>query len=390
MRMHPARGRLGDGIPVEGFVAPGFQPVLREFERNFRERGERGAACAIYHRGVKVVDLWGGYRCSDRLEPWAEGTLALVFSASKGMAAAAMTVAHARGLFDLDERVATYWPEFAGAGKREITVRQLLSHQAGLVALDCRLDAGIIAEHDRMAQILARQPTAWRPGDFHGYHTLTLGWYQNELIRRVDPKGRSLGAYFRDEVARPLDVEFHIGLPSSVPDERVATVKGYRRIALLGNINKLPPKMVLSGMWPQSLVARSVRCLGFDNPASIGDPEFRRVEIPSANGIGQARALAKIYEALASGGRELGLTQETFQELVAPARAPRKGTQDAILKIDTRYHMGFSRPSRAHAVRGIVACLRMPRRGRNLRDGRPGRRAGPRLCHQPDGLPAVR
>ena len=257
-----------------------------------------------------------------------------------------MTVAHARGLFDLDERVATYWPEFAAAGKREITVRQLLSHQAGLVGLDCRLDADIIAEHDRMAEILARQPTAWAPGDVHGYHTLTLGWYQNELIRRVDPRGRSLGAYFRDEIARPLDVEFHIGLPSSVPDDQVATVKGYRRIALLGNLNKLPPRMILSGMWPQSLVAKSVRCLGIDNPASVGDPEFRRVEIPSANGIGQARAIARIYEALASGGRELGLPPETYRELVAPARAPRKGTQDAILKIDTRYHMGFSRPSR--------------------------------------------
>jgi CubicO group peptidase (beta-lactamase class C family) len=346
MRTPPAKVRLGDRIPIEGNVAPGFQPVLREFERNFRERGERGAACAIYQRGVKVVDLWGGYRCSDRLVPWAEGTLALVFSASKGMAAAAMTVAHARGLFDLDERVATYWPEFAGAGKRETTVRQLLSHQAGLVSLDCRLDAGMIAEHDRMAQILARQPTAWRPGDLHGYHTLTLGWYQNELIRRVDPERRSLGAFFHDEIARPLNVEFHFGLPESVPDERVAIVKGYRRVALLGNINKLPPMMVLAGMWPRSLVARSVRCLGLDNPARIGDHEFRRVEIPSANGIGEARALARIYEVLASGGRELGLSQESFQELVAPARLPRRGSQDAILKIDTRYHMGFSRPSR--------------------------------------------
>ena len=203
-------------------------------------------------------------------------------------------------------------------------MRQLLSHQAGLVGLDCRLDAGIITEHDRMADILARQPTAWAPGDVHGYHTLTLGWYQNELIRRVDPRGRSLGAYFRDEIARPLDVEFHIGLPSSVPDDQVATVKGYRRIALLGNLNKLPPRMVLSGMWPQSLVAKSVRCLGIDNPASVGDPEFRRVEIPSANGIGQARALARIYKALASGG-ELGLPPETYRELVAPAQRPGRG-----------------------------------------------------------------
>ena len=171
-------------------------------------------------------------------------------------------------------------------------------------------------------EILARQPTAWTPGDVHGYHTLTLGWYQNELIRRVDPRGRSLGAYFRDEIARPLDVEFYIGLPSSVPDDRVATVKGYRRIALLGNLNKLPPRMILSGMWPQSLVAKSVRCLGIDNPASVGDPEFRRVEIPSANGIGQARAIAKIYEALASGGANSGSRRRRSESWSPPRERP--------------------------------------------------------------------
>ena len=188
------------GSPSRGSWPPGSSRSFGNSNAISGSGGNGERRVAIYHRGVKVVDLWGGYRCADTLEPWAEGTLALVFSASKGMAAAAMTVAHARGLFDLDERVATYWPEFAAAGKREITVRQLLSHQAGLVGLDCRLDADIIAEHDRMADILARQPTAWPPGDVHGYHTLTLGWYQNELIRRVDPRGRSLGAYFRDEI----------------------------------------------------------------------------------------------------------------------------------------------------------------------------------------------
>jgi CubicO group peptidase (beta-lactamase class C family) len=166
------------------------------------------------------------------------------------------------------------------------------------------------------------------------------------LIRRTDPTGRSLGEFFRDEIARPLGVDFHIGLPPSVPVERVATIEGYPRIALLGKLNRLPPLMVLSGLWPQSLVAHSVRCLDFSNPATIGNHEFRRVEIPSANGIGQARALARIYGVLAGGGRELRLPVQTFRELIAPARAPRRATMDAILKLDTRYHMGFSRPSR--------------------------------------------
>jgi CubicO group peptidase (beta-lactamase class C family) len=257
-----------------------------------------------------------------------------------------MTVAHAQGLFDLDEAVAAYWPEFAASGKRDITVRQLLSHQAGLVALDRRLDAKLLANHDRMAEILARQVPAWRPGSRHGYHTLTLGWYQNELIRRTDPRHRSLGKFFHDEIARPLGVEFHIGLPASVPEERLAVVQGFSRVAMLGHLNKLPPRMVLAGIWPQSLVARSVRCLNLSNPAKIGGPEFRQVEIPSANGIGQARALARIYDVLAGGGHELGFSARTMGELVAPAHLPTTGTYDAILKIATLYRLGFSRPSR--------------------------------------------
>ena len=193
--------------------------------------------------------------------------------------------------------------------------------------------------------LLSRQSTAWRPGSRHGYHTLTLGWYQNELIRRVDPKRRSLGAFFQEEIACKLGVEFYIGLPLSVPDERLATVRGFGRAAVLQNMNQLPRQMLLSALWPRSLVAKSVRCLGFSNPAEVGNPEYRRIEIPSANGIGQARALAKVYEALASGSRELGLTDRTSRVLLAPAGIPYKGPRDAILKLDTRYHLGFSRPS---------------------------------------------
>ncbi len=328
-------------------MAPEFHEVRREFERNFVELGEQGAACAIYHRGQKVVDLWGGWRCTLNSLPWTEHTLALVFSVSKGMAAAAMAVAHSRGLFELDQSVAHYWPEFQQRGKRDITVRQLLAHQGGLVALDEPVSAQELANHDALAEILARQSPAWPPGVKHGYHTLTLGWYQSELIRRIDPQHRSLGAFFRDEVAAPLQAEFYIGLPKDIDDGRLARTKGYHRLALLWHLGELPRRMVLSGMWPQSLVARSVNTLHLQNPADIGSPELRGLEIPSANGIGEARAIACIYGSLATGGRELGITPRTWQELTAPATPPPLGSHDAILKIDTRYSFGFSRPSRA-------------------------------------------
>src|SRR6185436_15479695 len=154
-------------------------------------------------------------------------------------------------------------------------------------------------------------------------------------------------AYFRDEVAAPLEAEFFIGLPGHVDEQRLARTKGFHRLALLWHLNDLPLGMVLSGIWPQSLVARSINTLRLQNPADIGNPELRGIEIPSANGIGEARAIARIYGSLATGGQALGITRRTWQELTAPATPPLEGTRDAILKIETRYSFGFSRPSRA-------------------------------------------
>jgi CubicO group peptidase (beta-lactamase class C family) len=333
--------------PIEGFAAAEFQDVRREFERNFAERGELGAACAVYHRGQNVVDLWGGHRCGKNGSPWTERTMSLVFSVSKGMAAAAMGVAHSRGLFELDEPVASYWPEFSQFGKGDITVRQLLAHQSGLIAVDQPLGTKELADHEALAEILARQQPAWEPGTKHGYHTLTLGWYQSELIRRVDPQGRSMGAFFRDEVAAPLEAEFYIGLPGHVDHKRLAQVDGFHRLEVLWHLNELPLGMVLSAIWPQSLVARSVNTLRLQNPADVGSLELRGMEIPSANGIGEARAIARIYGSLATGGKELGITPRTWKELIAPAPLPPQGSRDAILKMDTRYSFGFSRPSRS-------------------------------------------
>jgi CubicO group peptidase (beta-lactamase class C family) len=330
---------------IDGHCESAFDGVRSAFEQNFAQRKETGAACCIYHQGQKVVDLWGGERAPGR--PWQADTLALTFSVTKGMSAAALVVAHSQGLFELDAPVADYWPEFAQAGKARITVRQLLTHQAGLISLDEPITVEVLADHDRMAQILARQKPAWQPGTKHGYHTLTLGWYQIELLRRVDPHRRTIGQFFQQEIADRLGVRFHIGLPPHIADDELAVTKGFHRLQLLQHLGDMPVAMVLAGIWPYSLVARSVNPLRLSNPALLGSPAYRQLEIPAANGFGQARAVAKVYSMLAGDGRDLGISTRTRRELHAPAVKSPSGSADAILKIDTSYGFGFSRPSSA-------------------------------------------
>ncbi len=198
---------------VAGFVKPGFEPVQEAFVDNFERRDELGAACCIYRHGEKVVDLWGGIRDEASGEPWEEGTMVVVYSTTKGMSALAMALAHSRSLFDYEAPVATYWPEFAQQGKERITIRQLLAHQAGLFAFDGQGERGLVADLDRLAAVLARQKPAHEPGARQVYHAVTLGYYQNEIIRRVDPRHRTIGQYFQEEIAAPLGLDFYIRLP---------------------------------------------------------------------------------------------------------------------------------------------------------------------------------
>ncbi len=175
-------------IAISGFVKPEFEAVREAFVENFERRNELGAACCVYHQGEKVADLWGGIRDKATVEPWEENTKVLVSSATKGLAGLAMALAHSRGLFDYDERVSKYWPEFAQQSKDKITIRQLLAHQAGLFALDKRVDTRVESDLDRLAVILARQKPSWEPGTRQAYHAITLGFYESELLRRADPK----------------------------------------------------------------------------------------------------------------------------------------------------------------------------------------------------------
>jgi CubicO group peptidase (beta-lactamase class C family) len=330
---------------IEGHVAPGYEEVRDQFRANFTRRRELGAACAAYVRGEKVVDLWGGYRDAARQDRWEEDTLVLVYSSSKGMAGLAVALANSRGLLDYDAKVASYWPEFAQNGKSEITVRQLLAHQAGLSGLDVRLDARKLTDLDGVANALARQKPAWKPGTRQGYHALTIGWYEGELIRRVDPQGRTLGRFFAEEVAAPLGLEFYIGLPTDVPASRVASIKGASIASMLAHIGTMPAAMMASFLRPGSHTSRAFGNPRMRGPADLDRPEYRAVEIPAGGGIGQVRSIARAYSDLAAGGPELGLSPATFEALTAPPRPPSKGQRDLVLWVPAAYSLGFVRPT---------------------------------------------
>ena len=325
---------------ISGFTRPGFEPVRNAFLRNFKDGKELGAALCVYHRGEKVVDLWGGIRNASTGERWEEDTMVLVYSTTKGLAGLAMALAHSRGLYAYDEPVSTYWPEFAQHGKGRITVRQLLAHQAGLFELDAPLDASIVADPDRLAILLARQKPAWPAGQRQAYHGITLGFYESEVLRRTDPKHRTLGVYFQEELADPLGLDFYIRLPETIPDRRLAPL---RRSSMLRAPFTLPLPFFLAVMTPRSRVRRCL--LGSELPEKTDHIYARNLEVPAGGGVGTARAAARAYSEFATRGKTLGLREETLLELMAPPRPPAHGFRDACLKVEVPFSLGFAKPS---------------------------------------------
>ena len=326
---------------ISGFVKSGFEPVREAFIENFERRHEIGAACCIYYCGEKVVDLWGGIRDKVTGEPWEENTMVLVASATKGPAAMTMALGASRMLFDYDERIAKYWPEFAQQGKDKITIRQLLAHQAGLYALDERVDTKMEADLDKLAIILARQKAAWEPGTRQAYHAITLGFYESELLRRVDPKHRSIGRFFHEEIARPLGLDFYIGLPEDIPNAQLS--RTYMATPGMNAGRKAPLPLVLAVMNPRSRINRALWGELLEDREHVYP---RNVEVPSGGGIGTARAMAKAYGVFATGGKELGLREETLKQLMAPAVPPTHGFYDEVLKLEgMEMSLGFMKPS---------------------------------------------
>jgi len=332
---------------ISGTAKPGFEPIKSVFAENFKERHDLGAACCVYYQGKKVVDLWGGIRNEATQEPWEEDTMVLVFSTTKGMAGLTLALANSRGLLDYEEKVSAYWPEFAQNGKENVTVRQLLSHQAGLFAFDEKVDKSVVADLDRLAVVLAKQKPFWPPGTRQAYHAWSLGFYEGELLRRVDPTHRSLGQFFQDEIASPLKLDFYIKLPDEIPNSRLATIKKFNPALAMFTVK--PFSLVLASMSSSSPTHRAM----FVNPGPWLPLDkdhiySRNLEAPSGGGVGTARAIAQAYSIFATGGKELDIRKETLQALMAPAIPPKLGFYDEVLKKEVKLSLGFIKPSETY------------------------------------------
>ncbi|CAJ1585244.1 serine hydrolase domain-containing protein [[Mycobacterium] wendilense] len=333
---------------IDGDVDEGYGKVADAFRANFAAGREVGAALVVYRDGAKVVDLWGGYRDGVTKARWQPDTMVNTFSTTKGVAALVVAHAVSAGLFDYDAPVCEYWPEFGAGGKNRVTVRQLLGHQAGVCALKPAPTLAEVGDPARLAPMLAAQRPAWRPGARHGYHAVTLGWYQSELIRRTDPGGRTLGRYLADEIAVPMDLDYHIGLPASVDRDRVAFIHGWPRVEALLNARSLPLGTTLSSLNPFGLFARAGAVPRSVNAftSDYNRDDVRSVEIPSVNGIGTARAVAELYSEASRTGARIGICPKTLSALQDPAELPAGGARDKVLGVPTAYSLGFSKPTR--------------------------------------------
>jgi CubicO group peptidase (beta-lactamase class C family) len=333
--------------PISGFVTQGFAAVRGAFAENFVRRHELGGACAVFHHGDAVADIWGGVCNKATGEPWGHDTMVVIHSATKGLAAMTLAMAHSRGWLDYEERVCTYWPEFAQQGKERITVRQLLAHQAGLFAINEPVDRAVVADLDRLATVLARQKPAWEPGTRQAYHAISLGFYEGELLRRIDPRHRSLGQFFQDEIASPLGLDLYIRLPEEIPNARFATLSPPGRLQMLFGF---PIRLTLDSMNRKSNMYRAL----IVNPGSTVYMD-----------VGTARAIARAYSVFATGGRELGLRRETLDLLAAPAVPPTRGFFDECLQGEVQFSLGFMKPSPAWPF-GSAASFGAPGAGGSL------------------------
>lgn len=323
---------MKDEIPIGGTCDPRFAPVREAFIGNFRERSEPGGAVALMVEGRLVADLWGGWRDAARQNPWARDTLVNFFSVGKAFTSLVALRLVERGLLDLDAPAATHWPEFAAAGKERITLRHILAHQAGLPAIREPLPDGAMFDWPRMTAALAAQTPWWEPGTAHGYHVNTFGYLAGELVRRAG--GRTLGQILREDVAGPLGADVHIGLPSAE----------HHRCAEFLWPSVLPERP--EGDLPEDVL---MKWNTYWNPPGISGAgwvnraEWRAAEIPSTNGHGTARGIARIYAALADGGAIDGV------EILSPAMLAEATTEhsfgpDRILERESRFALGFQLP----------------------------------------------
>ena len=325
---------------VSGFYDPQFERVAEEFVRNFQERDEVGASVCIKLEGETVVDLWGGIARPDTQTPWVEDTISLIWSATKGATALCAHILASRGLLDLDAPVTTYWPEFGQAGKEMIPVKMLLNHQSGLAALSEPLRPGAFYDWELMIKLLEKQAPFWTPGSMHGYHGFIFGWLVGEVVRRVS--GKSLGTFFREEVAEPLGLDFWIGLPEELED----------RVAVMIPAPPPDPNGPVSAMFAAMVDPTSLQTLLMFNsgghmvPGPGGAFGFNlqaahAAEIGAAGGISNARGLAGMYAPLANGGSLNGVDLVSKDTLARMAAVSSASGLDASILAPTRFSLGY-------------------------------------------------
>ncbi len=317
-------------VAPESIVEPGWGAVADAFRRNF-DHGEVGAACCVYQDGRPVVDVWGGVADRAAGRPWARDTIVIIFSCTKGATALAANQLIEAGRLDPDATVAAYWPELAANGKAGITVRMVLSHRAGLAAVDGELTLGDIAAWDPVVAAIAAQAPNWEPGTAHGYHSRSFGWIVGELIRRVT--GRMPGQYLADEVVRPLGLDFFLGLPES-EDARVATLYPAPEASALDELAAADPTTLFARVMtgPSNL-------LHYDD--SWNTRLLRGAQLPSSNGHSDARSLARMYAACLAPVDGVRLLSEQSLDRATTVESSGK---DLVLGQPLTFGLGFALP----------------------------------------------
>lgn len=336
-------------MTISGHVADGFEPVRDAFAHNFESHGELGAGVAVYAGGELVVDLVGGTADATgdaSATPYRTDALQLVFSTTKGAAAVCANLLVQRGELDPDMLVTDVWPEYGAAGKGATTIAMLLDHQAGVPVVDDPPSLEEVLEVTPIVEALAAQAPLWEPGTAHGYHALTYGWLVGEVVRRVD--GRTIGQFFAEEVAGPLGLDFWIGLPDD-QQHRVVPLVPSRPSAEDFDPSKLDPEILpllqelaTAYLDPQSTTNRA---LMLDGRFLLGGgrlawnlPEVRASQIPAANGVTNARSLAKMYAACVGEVDGIRLLDEATVE---QATKEHSGGRDQVLVVPTRFGLGF-------------------------------------------------
>jgi CubicO group peptidase (beta-lactamase class C family) len=290
---------------IQGTTANEWEFVRDLFKENFVQERDLGGSVAIYYQGKLVVDLWGGWFDQSRTKPYTNDTLQLVFSTSKGLVATAVALCVQRGLLNYSSLVTEYWPEYGQKGKENTTVADILSHRAGLANDSSPFEQYL--NWTAMINKLESEEPSWPPGTAHGYHALTYGWLAGELVRRVDPMNRTLGEFIRDEIAKPLEIEFYIGLPTE-------------------QLHRVSPLDVPSNLYD-----------------AFKENRTYQAEIPAANGITNARSVARLYASLMDNiedNKYKRLLNEDILKQATKSNTPANEI-DQVLMLPTKLSMGF-------------------------------------------------